>query len=339
MVRRDIHGTYDFFEYVVAQDSAPAADDRCIDVALLDMHHGWPNVGHDSLAHALLDAAEECRDTLNAAGAKVRVISFDVRKRVLLPEGTDRYALYVGTGGPGYLDPRLNDGVSEFSQGIRETTAWEAPLFRLFDSILARPDAALIAVCHSFGLMCRWSGVAKAVLREAKSNGVPLNTLAETAVKHPWFGEFAQRLADHRHFRVVDNRLFDLIVEDTTGADCLAFEGDDSAALTMVELSRDPDGVMPRILGLNHHPEIIDREHVLAVLEEKRQHHDVTDEWYEERVSTMRNLFHGEIERQSRLTSEYTLIAPLRFHVRRAVAARCEGHASALPAAVQRAVH
>lgn len=339
MVRRDIHAAYDFFEFVHAADSAPAASDESIDVAVLDMHHGWPNVGHDSLVHAVRDLAEECRDALTASGAKVRVISYDVRNRIQLPEGDRRFALYIGTGGPGHLDPRENDGVSEFSQGIKESTAWERPLFNLFDAIFARPDAALLAVCHSFGLMCRWAGVAEPVLREEKSSGVPMNALTDSAKAHPWFSAFAEQLPDRRHFRVVDNRLFDLMVADTCGADCLAFENDDSGALTMVELARDPDGEMPRILGMNHHPEIIDREHVLAVLEEKRQHQDVTEQWYQERAGTMRNLFHGEVERQSRLTSEYTLIGPLRYHVRRAVAERCEVNGSALPASLQRTVH
>jgi hypothetical protein len=323
MVRPDIRAPYDFFEFATATDSAPAAEPDCVDVALLDMHHGWPNVGHDSLVHAVLEIAQECRDALVDNGLKVRVISYDVRQRMLLPEGDGRFALYIGTGGPGHLDPRRNDGVSEFSQGIRETDAWEAPLFKLFDAIFARPDAALIAVCHSFGLLCRWTGVAQAVLREQKSSGIPLNALSDSAKRHPWFHEFAEQLPDHRHFRVVDNRLFDLMVADTCGAECLAFENDDSGALTMVELARDPDGVFPRILGMNHHPEIIDREHVLAVLEEKRRSGAVTDEWYEERARSMRDLFHGEIERQSRLTSEYTLMGPLRHHIRRAVAERC----------------
>jgi hypothetical protein len=332
MVRRDIHERYDFFEFVAGTDSVPPAESRFIDVALLDMHHGWPNVGHDSLVHAVLEAAEEMRPDLIANGVKVRVISFDVRRRLMIPEGEGRFALYVGTGGPGHLDPRHNDGLSQFSQGIRESPAWEAPLFRLFDQILARPDAALVAVCHSFGLMCRWAGVAKPVLREEKSSGVPVNALTEAAVRHPWFSQFAARLADGRHFRVVDNRLFDLIVENTSGTACLSFESDDSAVLTMVELARHADDDMPRILGINHHPEIIDREHVLAVLEEKRKHHDVTDQWYAERVTTMRDLFHGEVERQSRITSEYTLLAPLRHHIRRAIGERC---GSPLPQAVQ----
>ena len=331
MVRKDIHEQYDFFEFASA-DSATESDPRCIDIAVLDMHHGWPNVGHDSLVHAILEAAEGSRDDLVASDMKVRVVTFDVRRQLLVPKDPRRFALFVGTGGPGHLDPRQNDGVSEFSQGIYESADWEKPLFRLFDSILSRNDAALVAVCHSFGLLCRWAGIAKPVLREVKSSGVPLNTLSDAALAHPWFSRFSAKLPDQRHFRVVDNRLFDLIIDDNCGAVCLAFDHDNDKALTMVEIARDTDGIMPRILGINHHPEIIDRQHVLAVLEEKHKHQAVTEKWFEERVSTMRDLFHGEVERQSRLTSEYTLLAPLRHHVRRAIGERC---GSPLPQAVQ----
>lgn len=323
MPRRDIYDNFDFFEYVCATDAAPAADSARIDVALLDMHHGWPNVGHDSLVHALLEVSEGFRDALLTNGVKVRVISFDVRRHVFVPEASGRFALFIGTGGPGHLDPRLNDGLAEFTQGIHESAEWERPLFTLFDAIQRNENAALIGVCHSFGLMCRWGSVARPVLRDEKSSGIPLNTLSDAALRHPWFSHFAKRLPDGRHFRVIDNRLFDLVLEKDCGAECLSFEKEDSAAVTMVEFARDRDGVMPRILGVNHHPEIIDREHVLTVLDEKREHHDVTDDWYRERASTMQDLLRGENEGQSRLTSEYTLIGPLRHHVGRLVAERC----------------
>jgi len=323
MVRRDIHVPTEYFEYVRANGSAPdAARDR-IDVAILDMNHSWPNVGHDSLVHAVLEAAEEHREKLEAARTKVRVVSYDVRRTLQLPESPNgRFRLYIGTGGPGHLDPRLNDGVSEFSQGIAETPEWEAPLFRLFDAIVAHPDAALIGICHTFGLICRWSGVARPMLRSEKSSGMPENILSDEGVEHPWFGRFANHLADGRHFRVIDNRLFDLVLQSPGDANLVAFEQESAHALTIMELARDAGGTMPRVFGVNHHPEIIDREHIMTVLEEKREHGEVSDSWYRERAVTMRDLFLGENERQSRLTSEYTLLGPLRYHVQRLIEER-----------------
>jgi hypothetical protein len=321
MTMQDIRERYDFFEYI--DGAKPAAAREFIDVAILDMNHAWPNVGHDSLVHAVLEAAEELREPLVAAGAKVRVISYDVRRTLEIPAPPNgQFQLYVGTGGPGHLDPRLNDGASEFSQGIAESAAWEAPLFRLFDAIVRAPEAALIGVCHTFGLMCRWAGTARAVLREEKSSGMPVNELTPDGVRHPWFGAFAERLGDGRHFRVVDNRLFDLVLESRNDADVIACEPDRSDVLTMVEFARDAAGTMPRVLGVNHHPEIIDREHIMRVLDEKRAHGEVSEQWYRERAVTMRDLFRGEQERQSRLTSEFTLLKPLRYHLRRLVEER-----------------
>jgi hypothetical protein len=325
MTRHDLHQPCDFFEYVRVTDSEPAPSPDRIDVAILDMNHSWPNVGHYSLVHAVLESAESLREPLVAAGAKVRVLSYDVRRTLKIPHSPNgRFQLYIGTGGPGHLDPRLNDGVSDESQGIVDSPAWEAPLFRLYDDIAADDSAALLGVCHSFGLMCRWSGAARVELRAEKSSGMPENVLSPGAASHPWFARFADRLSDGRHFRVVDNRLFDLIADDSSPANVIAREDENSLGVTMLEFARSADG-MPRILGVNHHPEIVDREHIMTVLEEKRARGEVSELWYRERVVTMRDLF-GRFERGSRLTSEYTLLGPLRHHLKKLVADRCEVH-------------
>ncbi|HEX7828105.1 MAG TPA: hypothetical protein VF787_00545, partial [Thermoanaerobaculia bacterium] len=242
---------------------------------------------------------------------------FDVRYRNLLPD-PGRCSIFIGTGGPGHLDPRLNDGEHEWSQGVNETDDWEKPLFKLFDAIANDTNAAMLAVCHSFGLVCRWSGIARPVLRTEKSSGLRINRLSREALRHPWFEQFANELPDRQHFHVVDNRLFDLILSDAGKTLPISFEAEGSTALTMVEIARDATGTMPRFLAFNHHPEIMDREHVLQVLDEKRAHNEVDDAWYHERVNTMLELF-GEKERQSRLTSHYTLVEPLRFHLQRAL--------------------
>ncbi|HJW95367.1 MAG TPA: hypothetical protein VJ901_17245 [Thermoanaerobaculia bacterium] len=313
---RDIHRPYDFFEF--SSDPLSPADASKIDVAILDMNHAWPNLGHDALVHAVLECAEGMRDELVSRGLKVRVISFDVRRQLAIPPSPNgRFRLYIGTGGPGHLDPRCNDGVSEVSQGIKETDEWEAPLFRLFDDIQKHPDAALLGVCHSFGLICRWSGVAHPRLREKKSDGMPINALSPAASDHPWFAEFSRKLDDGRHFVVVDNRLFDLVL-DGSDVTPLAFDADGSDAMTMAEFARSGD--MPRILGVNHHPEIIDRDHVLQVVEEKWRHGEVSRKWYEERLHTLENEMTGDNIRRSRLTSEYTLLGVLRHHLAQLVA-------------------
>jgi hypothetical protein len=320
--RRDIHTPHDFFEYVRLDDSSvPPADRTKLDVALLDMNHSWPNVGHDSLVHAVLDAASELRDEILSAGIKVRVISYDVRRRLQVPDSPNgRFQLYVGTGGPGHLDPRMNNGRTSESQGIDESIEWEPPLFHLFDAILANDGAALLAVCHSFGLLCRWSGVASPRLRSEKSSGMPTNVLTDQAAKHPWFSQFADQLPDHRHFRVIDNRLFDLQLESAGKGFPVAFESEQSEALTMIEFAR--IGEMPRVFGVNHHPEIVDRARVLQVLDQKWKHGEVDEQWFRERQQTMKEMLQGETESQSRLTSHFTLLGPLRHHLARLIAER-----------------
>ena len=39
-------------------DQVPPAEPHLIDVAVLDMHHGWPNLGHDAILHAIQNAVQ-----------------------------------------------------------------------------------------------------------------------------------------------------------------------------------------------------------------------------------------------------------------------------------------
>jgi len=329
-------------QYVRVEHAAdvPAADPRTLDVAVLDMNHGWPNLGHDSLVHAVQDAACDVLPALEAGGLSVRVLSFDVRRGGVVPEPPPRYALYVGTGGPGHLDPHLNDGVSPGSQGLVEDPSWEEPVFRLFDAILRSPSAALLSVCHSFGVMCRWSGVADAVLRPTskggKSAGIMENVLTLEGQRHPWFSRLAEELPEHRRLRVVDHRLFDLLPgagssrEPARGFLPIGYEtlgpgGPPGDALTMMEFARDERGVMPRVFGVNHHPEIVDRGRQRLILEQKREKGEVSEEWYRERADTLSTSYPDENrDRRLHVTSDYTLLAPLRYFLARQIRLRAE---------------
>ena len=327
------------FRYVRVErpEELPPADDHCIDVAILDMNHGWPNLGHDSLVHAVLDTGCDLLTPLAGAGLMVRAISFDVRRGHVIPEPPGgRFCVYVGSGGPGDLDPARNDGVMPGSQGIHEDPAWEAPLFELFDRILESLDAALLSVCHSFGVMCRWSGAAAPVLRGpekgGKSTGMLENVLTPEAVDHPWFGRLASELADGRRLRVVDNRLYDLIPQDglplgtlPIGYETQGVGGPRGDALTMLEFARDPGGVMPRVFGVNHHPEIVNRSRQMMILEQKRERGEVSQEWFAERAEILTRTYPDEnTDQRIHLTSDYTLLAPLRFHVLRQVRRRTQ---------------
>jgi hypothetical protein len=322
---------------VERREDLPPADDQAIDVAILDMNHGWPNLGHDSLVHAVQDASCDLLLPLVGTGLRIRALSFDVRRGGQVPDPPGgRFALYLGTGGPGHIDPHQNDGVTESSQGIREDPSWEAPTFRLFDAIRADETAALLGVCHTFGVMCRWSGAAEPVLRgpsKGKSTGILENILTAEARQHPWFRRFSEELPDRRRLRVVENRLFDLVpgsksrqaVALPIGYETLGIGGPAGDAVTMLEFARDKASVMPRMFAVNHHPEIVDRFRQMMILGQKLDRGEVTNEWYQERVDVLtRNYPDENSDQRLHVTSDFTLLGPLRFHLNRAVRMRAE---------------
>ena len=314
------------FRFQRVEREVPPADPRKLDVVILDMNFGVPNLGHDSLVHAVHESASSA---LEKTDLEIRVLSFDIRRSAVMPPfDSERFMLYIGTGGPGHLDPRRNDGVSEYSEGIVDRIEWEETLFDLYDRILADDEVALLSYCHSFGLMCRWGGFADPVLREgdkAPSSGIVKNRLSEEAVRHPWFGRFASELQESPLFRALDSRLFDLIPNGKglpAGGSELAWEatpaGEQGEALTMFELARDPSGTMPRVFGANHHPEVVDLAHLEEVLDEKLDTGEVTPEWYEQRGTALRRYWNEpDVDERVRRTSSFTLLGILEFHLRR----------------------
>jgi hypothetical protein len=325
------------FARVERPTDLPAVDSHTIDIALLDMHHGWPNLGHDAIGYGIQNIVCDVTPSLRQAGLRVRVLSYDVRRGHQIPEAPgDRHRIYVGTGGPGHLDPRLNDGVSAGSQGIREDPAWEPKVFALFDAIRADSQAALLAVCHTFGVMCRWLGIAGVVLRGeekgGKSSGIADNLLTEAALEHPWFRGLVRELPGGRRLKVLDNRLYDLIPPAPLARPLVALSCEASGAgsepgeaLTAVEVARDADGIMPRILGVNHHPEIVNRSRQLTILRKRMERGAVTPEWYAERAKALTDIIGDERGDQLLfLTSSYMFHGPLRFHLYKQIRLRAE---------------
>ena len=315
------------FHKVGADTSLPPRADDTLDIAVLDMHHGWPNLGHNSIVQAVREAACDFEPAIRKAGLKLRVFSYDVRRAGLVPElPGGRFPIYLGTGGPGHIDPHLNDGVAEFSQGVKEDPSWERRAFSLFDAILKDPDTALVAVCHSFGVLCRWSGIAEPRQRSeakgGKSAGIVENVLAGAATRHPWFEGFARDTGSAR-FRAIDSRLFDLIPDpakvmkvaplsfETSSVDSTPGE-----ALTGVEFARDPSGTMPRMYGVNHHPEIMDAGRQKVIIETLWSRGEVTKEWYDERMKVLAQGRRDPVlAQQLAITTGFTFVWPLRFHI------------------------
>lgn len=312
----------------------PPTDAKAIDVAVLDMHHGRPNLSHDSVVSAVRLVSGYFRPFLSSADLTIRVLSYDVRGTLVIPEPPGgRFSLYIGTGGPGHFDPRRNDGEQPWSQGVRDDVSWEGALFKLFEAISDTRDVALIGICYTFGLLCRWSGVAHPRVRGGekggRSSGARENVLSIEAAAHPWFSRFARELGSTR-FRVMEDRMFDLVpAMFPDGITPLAWEpadpGYDSDAVTMVEFARDRRNVMPRIWGMQFHPEIIDRKHALAVVEKKRERREVSEAWYRERIESLSSrLAREDFQEALRLTAQHTLLLPLEYHVARLVRLRRE---------------
>jgi GMP synthase-like glutamine amidotransferase len=305
----------------------PPPEAGVVDVAVLDMHHGYANLGHASIVESLLNYAHEVRQRHPGAPA-VRVISYDVRAGLAIPSDPARFPLVVGSGGPGALDPRDNDGVSASSQGIRESAAWEAPLFRFFDGVIASPDTAMLGICHSFGLLARWAGVARAVLRGpergGKSAGVVTNFLTDDAWAHPFFGDYFAENGGPE-VKVLDSRLFDLLPTGAGMARPLGFDGDATGtnrgeAVTMLEFACMEDGKVPRIWGVNHHPEIghvnLQRER----LERMWANGGVSEAWHKERLTALAEWNASAATEQSlQRTARWTFEKPLSFHLERAL--------------------
>lgn len=325
------HATSGFvYQRVLTRDAAPAPDPAIVDVAVLDMNHGWPNLGHSAVIRSLRQVVCDLRDALADAGLHVRVSSYDVRRhggRPLVDPAAG--LLCIGTGGPGHLDPRRNDGIDPGSQGVAEDPSWEPVVFGLFDDIRAHPEGVLLAICHSFGIMCRWLGVADACERGAdkggKSAGIMENALTGGARAHPWFRHLCQQAGPSQRIAVLDSRLYDLLPGgplpssvEPIGYETLGVGGAVGPALTMIEVERTPADGMPRILGVNHHPEIVNRPRQLALLRRRHAAGKIDDRWYEERRRTLMETLddrHGE--QQLALTSSFSLHGPLRYHLLR----------------------
>lgn len=324
------------FEFVRIghQGDVPPPDEKAIDVAVLDMHHGRPNLSHDSVVDAIRTISGYFDPFLGGAGLTLRVLSYDVRGTKMLPElAGGRFSLYIGTGGPGHFDPRRNDGEQPWSHGVRDSLSWETPLFKLFESIAENYSSVLVGICYTFGLLCRWSGVATPRVRGGekggRSSGARENILSLEAGSHPWFARFSRELGSTR-FRVLEDRVFDLApTMFPEGITPLAWEPADpgvvSDAVTMIEFARDVHMVMPRIWGMQFHPEVVDRKHALSIVEKKRLRGEVSDDWYRERIASLSSrLAREDFQQILRTTAQYTFLLPLEYHIARLIRLRRE---------------
>jgi hypothetical protein len=299
----------------------PRPEAGLVDVAVLDMHHGFPNLGHASIVDTILGLGREEAIAAGIPSVRLRVVSYDVRAGLAVPAGDpERFALVVGTGGPGALDPRENDGSSPYSQGVAEDPSWEAPLWRFFDKVIAG-RTSLVGICHTFGLLARWSGTghpeARSAAKGGKSTGVVSNFLTDAARKHPWFSGL-YRASLGRRIEVLDSRLYDILPTGRNGFSVLAHEAapdgeSEGEAMTMVEYARAEDGEGPRVWGVNHHPEIGDIGQQRDRLGRLAASGTVSAAWVEERGRALDAWSASHTaERRLLITASFTFEQPVR---------------------------
>ena len=114
------------YDRVERPDDVPARDPRTIDVAVLDMNHGWPNLGHDSLVHAVLDASCDLLPVLEPALLRLRVISYDVRRSLMLPSSCThsfRWSAASATGSAWKLPPERTSSPKTSGLSVAASTS------------------------------------------------------------------------------------------------------------------------------------------------------------------------------------------------------------------------
>jgi hypothetical protein len=102
-------------------------------------------------------------------------------------------------------------------------------------------------------------------------------------------------------------------------------EGPTGEAITMIEWERDSAGTMPRVFAVNHHPEIVDRSRQMLILRQKLDRGEVDQAWFDDRARVLTETYSDDAHDQRlHLTSDFTLMGPVRFHLYRQVRRRAE---------------
>ncbi len=124
---------------------------------------------------------------------------------------------------------------------------------------------------------------------------------------------------------MLDSRLFDLLPTGSGAARPLGFDCDRPGtgrgeAVTMFEFARPPGDAVPRIWGVNHHPEIGDVGLQRERLERLWQNGGVSEAWYRERLSAL-DAWNASAATEQGLqrTTRWTFEKPLRIHLERAL--------------------
>ncbi|PUZ22548.1 GMP synthase-Glutamine amidotransferase [Chitinophaga costaii] len=204
-------------------------------VAILDMYEGVANEGMRCIREVLQQYGTR-------QGIRLETQEFEVRTRHEMADLS--FDLYISTGGPG--SPLDSEG-----------SEWEQKYFALVDALLTYNETAaipkkMLAICHSFQLLCRRWNLGKVCLRRSPAFGVfPVHKTAAGQAA-PIF----QSLPDP--FYIVDSRSWQVVEINAAqltahGAQVLALEKD----RPHVQLERATMAIRfnEHFLGTQFHPE------------------------------------------------------------------------------------
>lgn len=131
-----------------------------IQVAILDMNNGNPNMGIDCLIDIILKWGRQ-------KNKAIQYQVFDVRKKGEIP--SLEFDIYLSSGGPGSPLDSCHD-------------QWDQNYTKWLDEILASNKLVLL-ICHSFQIACRHFNLGNVCLRKSRQIGVlPVHCIKENSL-------------------------------------------------------------------------------------------------------------------------------------------------------------
>ncbi len=216
-----------------------ARTETTINVAILDLYNGEPNLGMHAIERFLLNGRA------HFSGRSFTWTVFDVRRLAEVPDLS--FDLYISSGGPG----------SPF-EGVG--SAWEHAYFNWVDAVWRHNNAHradgdakhVLFICHSFQLMCRHFGVAEVTERQSPSFGVFPVHPTHAGLHDPLFqglgdpfyaADFRRWQVIHRHERRIEELGAQILAREKIRP-YVAFE----QAIMAMRIS-------PEMVGVQFHPE------------------------------------------------------------------------------------
>ena len=131
-----------------------------IQIAILDMYDGAPNIGMHCIHNIINDWADK-------NNYQVAISVFNVRGECALPE--NNFDIYISSGGPGSpIDTVHEKWDQAYTQWLNEMRELHKPVF---------------LICHSFQIACRHFELGTVSLRRSRQIGIlPVHTLFEDAI-------------------------------------------------------------------------------------------------------------------------------------------------------------